>query len=157
MSDPLLSDWATVANGARGKMMEATITDAEYKFWRAWLEYAAKRPIGDLRASELSREICVMPFSGAYGQAGVVLTINGSPPRCMMVITTDLGPGESRICIVGTTRASMIYANRPARGQALRRAVFALLVERGAVPEWWKPSKYEDDRKPDSLDYYMGE
>ena len=35
---------------------------------------------------DLGREICVTPYTGAYGYAGAVITINGSPPRGTVVV-----------------------------------------------------------------------
>jgi hypothetical protein len=37
---------------------------------------------------DLGRELIITPFDGCYGQAGLVMTINGSPPRAIAVVQT---------------------------------------------------------------------
>jgi len=37
--------------------------------------------------SDLERPIIVTPYDGAYGRAGFVLTIDGSPPRALVHVT----------------------------------------------------------------------
>lgn len=37
------------------------------------------------------REIIVTPFDGCYGRAGVVITLNGSPVRCVIVSLDTYG------------------------------------------------------------------
>lgn len=46
---------------------------------------ASQRP-PKMREDMDGREIVVTPFDGAYGNAGVVIALNGSPPRGVIVV-----------------------------------------------------------------------
>ena len=37
------------------------------------------------------RDLCCSPFDGAYGRAGWVIAVNGSPPRGMLTVLTSVG------------------------------------------------------------------
>ena len=157
-SEPVLREWRKTANAAWLEAVKANMTETECTFRRAWREYRTARPWDNTDTDDLERPLYVTTCPGAYQHSAcVVVTIEGSPPRALLLVTTDLGPSEARVYVMGLgERVRVIHNRRPENGQALRSAILALLVERGAVPEWWKPSKYEDDRKPDSLDFYMG-
>lgn len=35
------------------------------------------------------RKICCTPFDGHYGQAGWIIAVNGSPPRCEILVNSS--------------------------------------------------------------------
>lgn len=53
----------------------------------------AMKACGDCAASEdLNRVIRVTPFEGAYGTAGYVIAVEGSPPRALLLLEMHAGP-----------------------------------------------------------------
>jgi hypothetical protein len=47
--------------------------------------FGGKRPSPGMRKDLEGRELIVTPFDGAYGQAGTIIAVNGSPPRGVIV------------------------------------------------------------------------
>ncbi len=47
--------------------------------------YLGRNPSAAAKKDFFSRELVVTPFDGAYGRAGFVIAVNGSPPRGVMV------------------------------------------------------------------------
>ena len=47
----------------------------------------------------VQREIHVTPYAGAYGLAGVVIAINGSPPRALVLATVDKGRSGATVVL----------------------------------------------------------
>ncbi len=48
-----------------------------------------KRPSKGIVEDYHGRDIVVTPFDGAYGHAGVVVALNGSPPRGLFLVTDE--------------------------------------------------------------------
>ena len=64
------------------------VTDEELEFREALgLVLTGRRHDGP--TANLDREIVITPYDGAYGQAGVVIAINGSPPVGLLLVITD--------------------------------------------------------------------
>lgn len=120
-------------------------TDTE----KAWL--AAYRDFCKHSIIHLDREIIVTPFEGHYGFAGVVITINGSPVRGMMLVkscdiveqvpTVHGGiPGRIQAMYVldgdgGPRQLKDPFFGGPKKHAALWMITKALLIERGLLPE----------------------
>ncbi len=64
------------------------------------------------------REIFVTPFNGAYGFAGVVITINGSPPRGTFLVPADAIPAASWSVIVHEYAGRVKRLTPTSHGQA---------------------------------------
>lgn len=82
-------------------------------------------PMADIPPDELCRELIVTPFDGCYGQAGAVVTLNGSPPRFVAVV---LGYGVQAVVHVlapARPRLRPITESGPTARLPLRRAVLA--------------------------------
>jgi len=79
--------WSEKRRRERAMLQEALerLPEAEREFRQALAEL---RNVG-LTLDDLRREIHVTPFEGAYGPAGVVLAINGSPPAALALATVD--------------------------------------------------------------------
>lgn len=102
---------------------------------RAWLRYwqGPKRP---LDPDFMGRDLCITAYEGCYGQAGAVVTVNGSPPRATMLVETHAG-ADSRVYLVlpwYPHTVKVLYPGRPVKGKELRAALFALLQGRGLYP-----------------------
>jgi hypothetical protein len=81
-----------------------------------------------ITADELGRPIVVTPFEGAYGVAGYVVCINGSPPRGAYVVLNH--EMMQAVFDVGTLRQRKPTTDwGPKRGQRLRKALLAYLQE----------------------------
>ena len=109
----------------------APITDAERD-----LLSAASRFIGAGAPSDdfLAREIVVTPYDGAYGRAGYVVVVNGSPPRGLFIYPGEYGGVAQFIVCVAASRSRRIergYGRRWATPTAMTfRAVEAIVKER---------------------------
>jgi len=123
------------ADDAWMESVKAGMSPAEYAFRRAWYDY--RYPVHAWSRSdtdELERPLFITPCPGAYDSpACAVVTIEGSPPVGIFLVTTDLGLSESRVYILGgySSKPTMINSYRPVKGQKLRKAIIALLIERG--------------------------
>lgn len=107
----------------RGKAAQALIEELGRAVKGRWAEVT-------LTADELTREVDVTPFPGAYGAAGWVVTVNGSPPRLVAVVLNRPALADGApvylLCGNGSRRIS---AQGPQRLLALREAI--LTVVRG--------------------------
>jgi len=65
-----------------------TTSDEEFEFREA-LSLVLTGRESDGAVDDLNRDIVVTAYDGAYGQAGVVLAINGSPPVALLLVVTD--------------------------------------------------------------------
>ena len=64
--------------------MDELERNCKLALWRlAWDD--SKLPISE---DDLTRELVVTPFDGSYGQARLVVAINGSPPRGVAIVRT---------------------------------------------------------------------
>jgi hypothetical protein len=59
-------------------------------------------PAGGLR----SRDLCCTPFRGAYGRAGWVIAVNGSPPRGVLTVLTNV---ENETYVSGSNYTELVY------------------------------------------------
>lgn len=77
---------------------------------------------------ELRRPVYVTPFDGAYGVAGYVVTINGSPPRLIALVECKVRgiPGDIVWVKTGAIQR-VIMGLRPQRYQRLREAILAVV------------------------------
>ena len=92
---------------------------------RGWPDLAAIPP------DELTRELYVTAFPGAYGTAGHVVTLNGSPPRFVAVVLGDsFAEATVRVLVPQQPAIHEIGPYRPVRWQPLRRAVLDFIVSR---------------------------
>jgi len=63
------------------------ISEQEFNLREAWVKLLGlHRGANDIE--DYARELITTPFDGAYGQAGVVITINGSPPKAAAFVMT---------------------------------------------------------------------
>jgi hypothetical protein len=84
--------------------------------------------MADIPPDELCRELMVQAFAGCYGQAGAVVSLNGSPPRFVGVL---LGRGpEAVLHVLAPSRPRLrpITQYGPASRLSLRRAVLAFVA-----------------------------
>ena len=119
----------------RDALLEA-MTEAERGLRLAiWRAHSGDVPI---TAGELQRRIFVTPFAGAYGDAGAVLVIEGSPPHGGYAI---MGKGEACAVVFDLStntsrgRAPISHWGPKAR-QPLRRAILAYLAEVATGAGW---------------------
>lgn len=63
--------------------MDRTIPEAERELREALAGLLARG--GPSVFDELDRDFVVTPYDGAYGQAGTVIALNGSPPRVIIL------------------------------------------------------------------------
>lgn len=85
-------------------------------------------PSAKVPEDELEREVYLTPFDGAYGVAGHVVTINGSPPRLVAVVQTgDFVYGPYVWLCDRYHNTKVISDLGPKKLLPLRRAVLALV------------------------------
>ena len=87
-------------------------------------EELSDNPEDDVRG----RKLCCTPFRGAYGRAGWVIAVNGSPPRGMLTVLTsegDLYPTRPGLARANSHRAEYSF------GLAQPIPVVDLLQKRG--------------------------
>lgn len=106
------------------------MTGTEYEF-RQKLHHALYGHAAS--EGDLERPLIVQPFDGNYGQAGVVLAINGSPPRAIVLV---IGKTVYLCRTDSNKRMQMIekgWAGYPTAKHwyPLVRSLWALLAERG--------------------------
>lgn len=100
-----------------------------------WID--AMFPEGHVDA--LKREIIITPFAGAYGTAGFMIVINGSPPAgILMVLGNEQGVGGKGMVRMDTFRIRPIKDPRHAGGEGgksrrLWEATIELLRARGLM------------------------
>lgn len=118
---------------------ELKITDAEWIFRIAVFEYVHGKKYPHLPNNDwLTRPLIFTPFNGNYGQAGIVITINGSPPKFLAMIecepTTNLNSivlhVHNRYGKFDTFRGYSISYLRGVKAE-LVTAILALLCDRG--------------------------
>jgi hypothetical protein len=100
----------------------------------------------------LEREIIITSFGGCYGQAGVVVAINGSPPRALMLVTTDHGSRDAIIHVfrhnqLGRRPVSLLpnIYDTPGYKWQLRQAIVGYLVAQGVFDSY--PKVTEEARR----------
>lgn len=81
------------------------------------------------RETELDRHIVITPYNGAYGLAGYVITVNGSPPRGTLLVPLK----EERIVVFDNERSKALDCSswQGHTRHQLRKKVFEYLIERG--------------------------
>ena len=72
------------------------IPDQELAFREALHELTGRGDVDDL-----SRKVIVTPYEGAYGIAGAIVTVNGSPPCALVLVTADKGRSGATVCVFG--------------------------------------------------------
>jgi len=60
----------------------------------------ALKELGYSDAADYARRIYVTPYPGAYGMAGVVVTVEGSPARAQLIVRTDLGTSSAHVVVL---------------------------------------------------------
>lgn len=115
---------------------------AELEAWRglpdeerAFREAMVKAGASD-EALNAHRELCITEFDGCYGRAGIVIAVNGSPPRGLVIaFPAAFGSQVDEIILKKGSRVSHIYKDLYRRGarQALLTATEALLRQRGHI------------------------
>lgn len=109
--------------------------EIESEFRQALYEYR-DRP---LNQDEATREIIITPFDGNYGRAGLMIVVNGSPPKGMLICTELFTNGWFIDAWNRKQRWERIFApalhDRPASGKKARlgRATLDLLRAKGFV------------------------
>ena len=84
-----------------------------------------------LSEDELRRPIFVTPYPGAYGVAGWVVTIEGTPPRGAFVVDVGgRGLAAATVHIISERHYKPITSKGPRRHLALRRAILDLVQAR---------------------------
>lgn len=86
---------------------------------RGWTQLEA------IPADELERRLHVTPFAGAYGVAGYVVALEGSPPRFLAVV---LGGNIVRVLLPRRPAIREIGPYRPAKWHPLREALLACIA-----------------------------
>jgi len=123
------------AREAKREKYEAHLDPAERTFRLAWYDYLYE---GDhhkdaVYVQDLDRKLFVTVVPGAYGEpACAMVTIEGTPPHCMILVRTD--DGDTRYWVIhdlprglSYERSKVISEDRPKKAQALRRAVISLV------------------------------
>jgi hypothetical protein len=86
---------------------------------------------------DLTRPVSITPYAGAYGRAGYVITVNGTPPRVvLMVIGSELWRSldHALMCFVFPKPRTQLRWLQPYAGGSqwlVRKAVVGLLFEQG--------------------------
>jgi hypothetical protein len=119
-----------------------SMPDVELEFRGALSELLTGRK-ADGEITDLEREIAITPYDGAYGRAGVVITIEGSPPRALLLVTTDRGTSGAYVLVLRRPYRSgpAIEIEAPIwqvqnvtnRKQRLYRATIAYLKSQGVL------------------------
>lgn len=91
------TNWTEKRRQERAKLREALeqMSEPERDFRQA---LAVARDT-TLTLDDVRREIHVTPYTGAYGPAGVVIAVNGSPPRALLLVTIDTGRSGASVVI----------------------------------------------------------
>lgn len=94
--------------------------------------WAARGFEGQPDSDELTRRIIITPFDGAYGRAGCVVAIEGTPPKGCYAVLCDGQLDSALVYDLCTTKARAPLAPwGPRSGQELRQTILGLLRERG--------------------------
>jgi len=110
-----------------GSGLPSSLAACEY---RLRVEAYALRGWGPwgLSEDELRRPIFVTPYPGAYGVAGYVVTIEGTPPRGTFVVDVGgRGLAAATVHIISERHYKPITRRGPRKHLALRRAVLDLV------------------------------
>lgn len=106
------------------------MTDTERTF-RLELHRAEHGPRPLWEGEWLDRPLVITPFAGNYGQAGLVLVVNGSPPVGIVMVIEHSGAHDCEVYHLPRGIKRGPYRARP----PLHRAVCDLVTERGL----WRP------------------
>jgi hypothetical protein len=110
------------------------MNEVELEFRQAVYSY---RGMGSPSEDELSRPLIITPFEGNYGRAGLIIVINGSPPKGMVICTEFVSDHWLIDAWSYRQKWERVYApslhDRPSSGKKhkLGQATIALLIDRG--------------------------
>jgi hypothetical protein len=110
-----------------------TVSVESRSFQRAIFEYLGVR----YSADDLTRPVFVTPYEGAYGCAGYVISVNGTPPRTVLLVIGSedwLRPDDCLMCFVFPDPRNRLRWLQPYTGGPhweVRRAVVHLLHDHG--------------------------
>lgn len=115
------------------------MTEAEYEFRRQ--AYKLKRGAQyEPDADYLQRPLLITVFDGYYGPAGLVITINGSPSKLVLVVVGHAKRSSAVYALDQGGKATVICRSEfapVARAKApMVEALWALLAERGYITDY---------------------